>query len=244
MTMPDKEPRVIVALDFPSAGPALDLVSALDPALCRLKVGKEMFTRFGPAFVEKLAGKGFDVFLDLKFHDIPNTVAAACVAAADLGVWMINLHASGGRRMMETARERLDGAARRPLLVAVTILTSLTREDIAEVGFRGAPRENVLRLARLARGSGMDGIVCSPREAADVRPEVGADFLLVTPGVRPARAALDDQQRVMTPADAIAGGADFLVIGRPITAAADPLQSLRDIRAEIAQQVQHSPTAL
>ena len=159
MTNIDKQPRIIVALDFPSAELALDLVSELDPALCRLKVGKEMFTRFGPAFVEKLVGKGFDLFLDLKFHDIPNTVAAACVAAADLGVWMINLHASGGRRMMETARERLDRVAHRPLLVAVTILTSLDQDEITEAGFSGTPAENVQRLAKLAHSCGMDGIV-------------------------------------------------------------------------------------
>lgn len=234
MAMTNKHPRIIVALDFPAAEPALDLVSALDPKLCRLKVGKEMFTRFGPPFVEKLVAQGFDVFLDLKFHDIPNTVAAACMAAADLGVWMINLHASGGRRMMAQARERLDGLSQPPLLVAVTILTSMGEQDISEVGLTGSPAVNVLRLAKLADDSGMDGIVCSPLEAALVRPEVNDDFLLVTPGVRPRQAARDDQQRVMTPADALNNGADFLVIGRPITAVADPLQSLHDIQAEIA----------
>ncbi len=233
MTIIKKDPRVIVALDFPSAEPALELVAALDPTLCRLKVGKEMFTRFGPPFVEALVTKGFDVFLDLKFHDIPNTVAAACAAAADLGVWMINLHASGGRRMMETARERLEGLPHSPLLVAVTILTSLGQEDIAEAGFSGTPAENVLRLAKLAESSGMDGIVCSPLEAADVRPVVDSGFLLVTPGVRPSWAALGDQLRVMTPSDALNSGADYLVIGRPITAAPDPLQSLQDILTEI-----------
>lgn len=234
MATVNKQPRVIVALDFPQAEPALELVSALDPALCRLKVGKEMFTRFGPSFVETLSARGFDVFLDLKFHDIPNTVAAACAAAADLGVWMVNLHASGGRRMMETARERLDGLATPPLLIAVTILTSLGEQDIAEVGFSGSPADNVLRLAKLSDQSGMDGIVCSPLEAAVVRPEVNEGFLLVTPGVRPRQAAQDDQRRVMTPADALGNGADFLVIGRPITAAEDPLRSLQNIQAEIA----------
>jgi orotidine-5'-phosphate decarboxylase len=234
MAMTNKQPRIIVALDFPVADPALDLVSGLDPKLCRLKVGKEMFTRFGPPFVEKLVARGFDVFLDLKFHDIPNTVAAACAAAADLGVWMINLHASGGRKMMETARERLDKLPEAPLLIAVTILTSLSEQDIAEVGLTGSPADNVVRLAQLSDAAGMDGVVCSPLEAALVRPEVKRDFLLVTPGVRPRQAAQDDQQRVMTPADALSNGADFLVIGRPITAAPDPLQSLRDIQAEIA----------
>ncbi len=228
-----KDPRIIVALDFPAAESALDLVEQLQPSLCRLKVGKELFTRFGPGFVEKLVARGFDVFLDLKFHDIPNTVAAACEAAADLGVWMVNVHASGGRQMMETARERLERCSSRPLLVAVTILTSLGQEDIEAVGFRGAPAENVKRLALLADRSGMDGIVCSPREAAEVRPHVNDEFLLVTPGVRQQSTSRDDQKRVMTPSDAIRSGADLLVIGRPITAAVDPLQSLRTIQQEI-----------
>jgi orotidine-5'-phosphate decarboxylase len=226
---------VIVALDFPDEQTALTLVDGLEPALCRLKVGKELFTRLGPAFVEKLVGKGFDVFLDLKFHDIPNTVAAACDAAADLGVWMMNVHASGGRKMMETARERLEGRSRRPRLIAVTILTSLGEEDIREVGFSGSPAENVLRLAALAQSSGMDGVVCSPLEAAAIRGQAGDDFLLVTPGVRPASASLDDQKRVMTPADAMAAGSSYLVIGRPVTAAEDPLQALLDINASLGK---------
>lgn len=230
----ERNPRIIVALDYPAAAPALDLVSALDPSRCRLKVGKEMFTRLGPAFVEQLVGKGFEVFLDLKFHDIPNTVAAACAAAADLGVWMINLHASGGRKMMMTARERLEALNHRPLLIAVTVLTSLGEKDIAEVGFVGAPADNVIRLARLTHESGLDGIVCSPLEVAEVRPLVSRDFLLVTPGVRPASSARDDQERVMTPLDALNNGADMLVIGRPITAADDPQASLERIQQEIA----------
>ena len=234
MKVISKDPRIIVALDFAAKKPALDLISQLDPTLCRLKVGKEMFTRLGPAFVESLAALDFEVFLDLKFHDIPNTVAAACEAAADLGVWMINLHASGGSRMMEAARERLERRQERPLLVAVTILTSLAERDLAEVGYSGTPVENVLRLARLTQTSGLDGIVCSPLEAAAVRDQLGRDFLLVTPGVRPGSAALNDQQRVMTPLDALNGGADMLVIGRPITAASNPLASLNAIRSEIA----------
>jgi orotidine-5'-phosphate decarboxylase len=227
-------PRVIVALDFPDSGAAMELVSGLDPNLCRLKVGKEMFTRFGPSLVEQLAARGFDLFLDLKFHDIPNTVAAACAAAADLGVWMTNVHASGGRRMMEAARDRLQQLQQSPLLVAVTILTSMGQHDIAEIGYSGTPAENVIRLAQLADSSGMDGIVCSPLEAGEVRPLVGADFRLVTPGVRPVSAKKDDQKRVMTPADALENGADFLVIGRPITASVDPMQSLRDILSGIS----------
>lgn len=224
---------VIVALDFPDEKKAMALVAQLQPSLCRLKVGKELFTRLGPAFVEKLVTAGFDVFLDLKFHDIPNTVAAACDAAADLGVWMMNLHASGGRKMMETARERLAGKTHQPRLIAVTILTSLGEEDIHEIGFQGTPRENVLRLASLAESSGLDGVVCSPLEAAAIRARAGDNFLLVTPGVRPATAALDDQKRVMTPADAMAAGSSYLVIGRPVTAAPDPLQALKDINASL-----------
>lgn len=234
----DREPRIILALDFAAAGPALELVQRLEPQLCRLKVGKEMFTRFGPEFVAKLTGRGFDVFLDLKFHDIPNTVAAACAAAADLGVWMVNVHASGGRRMIEAARQRLDNHPQRPLLVAVTILTSLGAEDIAEVGFQGTPEDNVLRLARLARASGADGVVCSAREASLVRPETGGQFLLVTPGIRPAAAPRGDQQRVTTPADALRAGADFLVVGRPITQAGDPVEALVGIQREIAEVAQ------
>ena len=224
---------VIVALDFPNEAKALSLVDQLDTSLCRLKVGKELFTRLGPAFVEKLVGRGFDVFLDLKFHDIPNTVAAACDAAADLGVWMMNLHASGGRKMMQTARERLEGKSHRPKLIAVTILTSLGEEDIHEIGFSGTTGENVLRLATLAESAGLDGVVCSPLEAAAIREQAGQDFLLVTPGVRPASASLDDQKRVMTPAEAMAAGSSCLVIGRPVTAAPDPLQALKDINASL-----------
>jgi orotidine-5'-phosphate decarboxylase len=229
-------PRIIVALDFPSAASALELVQRLDPQLCRLKVGKELFTRLGPDFVTRLTARGFDVFLDLKFHDIPNTVAGACAAAADLGVWMVNVHACGGRRMMEAARQRLeDYSPQRPMLVAVTILTSLGAADIAEVGFQGTPADNVLRLSRLARASGLDGIVCSPREAALVRSDTAGPFLLVTPGIRPAAAPRDDQHRITTPADALRSGADFLVIGRPITQAEDPLQALSAIHREVIQ---------
>ncbi len=233
MTLENLGPRIIVALDYPESTAAMELVSGLDPKLCRLKVGKEMFTRFGPPFVEQLVAKGFDVFLDLKFHDIPNTVAAACAAVADLGVWMTNVHASGGSRMMEAARERLQQLPKSPLLVAVTILTSLGQQDIGEIGYPGTPAENVIRLAKLADASGMDGIVCSPLEAKEVRPLVSANFRLVTPGVRPSSSVQDDQTRVMTPADAIGAGSDFLVVGRPITKAADPMQALRDIVSEI-----------
>ena len=232
--MSDTEPRIIVALDYPSEEAAWRLIEQLDADMCRLKIGKEMFTRLGPDFVRRVIGRGFDVFLDLKYHDIPNTVAAACEAAADLGVWMMNVHASGGRRMMESAMERLARHASRPRLIAVTILTSLSQEELTEIGFPGTPEENVLRLAALAHDSGLDGVVCSPREAAPLRQRPGGDFLLVTPGVRPASVSLDDQTRVMTPADAISAGSSYLVVGRPITAAPDPLAALQAINAEIA----------
>lgn len=227
------EPRVIVALDFPDRACAMELVERLDPALCRLKVGKEMFTRYGPPLVEALRKRGFELFLDLKFHDIPNTVAAACDAAADLDVWMMNLHASGGRRMMQAARDRLHQRATPPLLVAVTILTSLASEDLAEIGYSGDPAENVLRLARLAKTTGLDGVVCSAREATAIRQQTDRDFLLVTPGVRPKSALTDDQRRVMTPEQAIGAGADYLVVGRPITEAEDPVEALRMINEAI-----------
>ena len=227
-------PTVIVALDFPSADGALALVERLDPADCRLKVGKELFTRTGPAFIERLVAAGFDVFLDLKYHDIPNTVASACDAAADLGVWMLNVHAGGGRRMMEAAVERLARRTARPVLIGVIILTSLGESDIREVGFAGTPQDNVRRLASLAEASGLDGVVCSPLEVTSLRTSCGPGFLLVTPGVRPKGAALDDQRRVMTPGEAVRAGASYLVVGRPITAAGDPAASLAAINAEIA----------
>ena len=234
MPVSPREPKIIVALDYPAAAPALDLLARIDPSQCRVKIGKELFTRAGPAFVENVASKGFDVFLDLKYHDIPNTVAAACAAAADLGVWMMNVHASGGRRLMHAAAERLATLSQRPLLIAVTILTSLAQEDIAEIGLVGTPGENVLRLATLAQDSGLDGVVCSPLEVTALRGACGTGFRLVTPGVRPAGAAMDDQRRVMKPGDAMRAGASYLVVGRPITAAADPRGSLDAINAEVA----------
>ena len=220
---------IIVALDFAAEAPALALAERLDPARCRLKVGKELFTRLGPAFVERLQRLGFEIFLDLKFHDIPNTVAAACAAAADRGVWMVNVHVSGGRAMMEAARERLSQYERPPLLIGVTVLTSLDRADLDAIGCPGEPRERVLALATLAHESGLDGIVCSPLEAAPVRAALGPDFRLVTPGLRPAGSASGDQKRIMTPAEALAAGADYLVIGRPITQAPDPLSVIEEI---------------
>ena len=226
-------PKIIVALDYPDAQAALDLVSRLEPALCRLKIGKELFTLAGPKIVEQCMQRGFEVFLDLKFHDIPNTTAQACKAAASLGVWMVNVHALGGRKMMETAREAVANSAKPPKLIAVTILTSMAQEDLAGIGITATPAEMVLRLATLARDSGLDGVVCSAQEAALLRQHCGPNFNLVTPGIRPADAAADDQSRIMTPSAALKNGASYLVIGRPITKAADPLLALQNISKEI-----------
>lgn len=229
------DPRVIVALDYAGAAEAWRLVERLDPSLCRLKVGKELFTAAGPAFVEKLAGRGYGIFLDLKFHDIPHTVAQACKAAANLGVWMLNVHALGGRAMLGAARDALGHAGQRPRLVAVTLLTSMQREDLAEVGIAGEPQHAVLRLAALAKACGLDGVVCSGLEAALLKREMGPEFCLVTPGIRPQGASRDDQARVMTPAAAMHAGAHYLVVGRPVTQAADPLQALQEINLEIGK---------
>lgn len=227
------DPRIIVALDVPGAQEALALAARLPAARCRLKVGKELFVAAGPALVEQLVQGGHGVFLDLKFHDIPNTVAQACAAAARLGVWMINVHAAGGTRMMRAAREAIEAAPRRPKLVAVTVLTSLSAEDVAELGFGEAPAALALRWAALARDSGLDGVVCSAQEAGALRGRFGPGFDLVTPGIRPPDAAADDQSRVATPAAAVRAGATYLVIGRPITRAADPAQALAAIQAQL-----------
>lgn len=227
------DPKIIVALDYPAAQPALDLVARLEPTLCRLKVGKELFTASGPQLLEQLMQRGFEIFLDLKFHDIPNTTAQACKAAAGLGVWMVNVHALGGGKMMEAAREAVASSASPPKLIAVTVLTSMAQEDLAGIGINATPAEMVLRLATLARDSGLDGVVCSAQEAALLRRRCGNTFCLVTPGIRPADAAADDQSRIMTPRAALEEGASYLVIGRPITKAADPLQALQKISTEI-----------
>lgn len=229
-------PRLIVALDFPSGRQAEELAARLDPLACRLKVGKELFVRGGPMLVERLQSRGFEVFLDLKFHDIPNTVAGACRAAADLGVWMVNVHALGGSDMMLAARSALENVRARPLLIAVTILTSHGQSVLREIGLVDpSPDQAVQRLARLAHQAGLDGVVCSAREAAELRAHEGADFCLVTPGIRPATAAADDQQRIMTPTAALQAGADYLVVGRPITAAADPMAALAALQVEIGE---------
>ena len=227
------DPKIIVALDYPDAATALELVSKLEPALCRLKVGKELFTAAGPQLVEQFMQRGFEVFLDLKFHDIPNTVAQACKTAAALGVWMVNIHALGGRKMMEAARDALAQVSKPPKLIAVTVLTSMAREDLAEIGILATPAALVLRLAMLARDNGIDGVVCSAQEAALLRRHCGEPFCLVTPGIRPADAAADDQTRIMTPRAALEAGSNYLVIGRPITRAADPLLALQEISQQI-----------
>lgn len=230
------DPKIIVALDFDTAENALKLAKRLTPGACRLKVGKELFTAAGPALVEQLMQDGFEVFLDLKFHDIPNTVAAACKAAARLGVWMVNVHALGGHNMLNAAREALEVATSRPKLIAVTVLTSMGQEDLREIGIDATPQDTVLRLARLSQRCGLDGVVCSAREAALLRRELGQGFNLVTPGIRPANAAADDQNRVMTPMEALRAGADYLVVGRPITRADDPLGVLNEINLEITMR--------
>lgn len=225
--------RVIVALDCHHIDAARELAQKLDASQCRVKVGKELFTRCGPAVIDMLHQQGFEVFLDLKFHDIPNTVASAVAVAADLGVWMVNVHASGGERMMTAAREVLAGRSDPPLLIAVTVLTSMERRDLQGVGIDCEPQQQVRRLAALTRDCGLDGVVCSAREASMLKQVCGEDFLLVTPGIRPLSADHGDQRRVCTPAEAVAAGSDYLVIGRPITASDDPLQALRAINTEL-----------
>lgn len=232
--MPKTKSRVIVALDFADPHKAKQFVANVTPDECRLKVGKELFTRAGPELVRDLVARGFDVFLDLKFHDIPNTVAQACAAAAELGVWMVNVHALGGEKMMRAARDAIATSGKPTRLIGVTILTSMDEEQLRGIGLEGPVESHVLRLAQLAQRAGLDGVVCSPREAAALRVAVGPDFLLVTPGVRPAGASTDDQSRVATPAQAIRNGSSYLVVGRPITAAPDPRVALEAITAEIS----------
>jgi orotidine-5'-phosphate decarboxylase len=225
--------RVIVALDFPDEKSVYRLVDRLEPRQCRLKIGKELFTRLGPAVVEKLAARGFDIFLDMKYHDIPNTVARACVAASNLGVWMVNVHALGGRRMMAAAREALDNLRKPPLLIAVTVLTSMEEKDLREVGIAATPAAAAENLAGLAGEEGVDGVVCSAHEARAMRARFGPEFVLVTPGIRLAGDAGADQRRIMTPTDAVKAGADYFVIGRSITHSDDPLKKLQAINTEI-----------
>lgn len=231
------DPKIIIALDYPVAVPALALADKLEPALCRLKVGKELFTAAGPALVEELIHRGFEIFLDLKYHDIPNTTAQACKAAANLGVWMVNVHALGGRKMLEAAREALESSSHRPKLVAVTMLTSMAQQDLAEICIDARLADVVLRLATLARDSGLDGVVCSAQETVMLRKNCGDEFCLVTPGIRPVHSSPNDQSRVVSPKAAMLAGSSYLVIGRPITQATDPLQALLMINQEIGETV-------
>lgn len=227
--------KIIVALDYDNAQSALAFAKQVTPDLCKLKVGKELFTSAGPQLVEQLVDAGFAVFLDFKFHDIPNTVAKACEAATNLGVWMVNVHASGGQAMMQAAREGVDKArvSNKPLLTAVTVLTSMDADTLSQVGVQRPLQEQVLALASLAKQSHLDGVVCSAQEASLLREHLGANFCLVTPGIRPASAAKDDQTRIVTPKEAIALGSHYLVIGRPITKATDPIATLSNINKEI-----------
>ena len=225
---------ILVALDFPSAESAIELARQLDPSLCRVKVGKELYTRCGPEILNELHKLGFEVFLDLKFHDIPNTTAQAVGVAADMGVWMVNVHASGGRRMMEACAEKLSQYSNAPLLIGVTVLTSMERADLLDVGVDADPIDHVMRLAKLTKECGLDGVVCSSHEVSQLKQTLGSEFQLVTPGIRPASAELGDQRRVMTPSEALAAGSDYLVIGRPITKAEKPLSALEDIVKSIA----------
>ncbi|WP_434359796.1 orotidine-5'-phosphate decarboxylase [Parasalinivibrio latis] len=229
-----QDPKVIVALDYANKDDALAFVDRLVPGSCHLKVGKEMFTLFGPEFVRALHQRGHSVFLDLKFHDIPNTCARAVAAAAELGVWMVNVHASGGERMMVAAREALEPYGNdKPLLIGVTVLTSMETSDLSGIGITREPQEHVLSLATLTKNSGLDGVVCSAQESTMLKSALGAEFKLVTPGIRPAGSDAGDQRRIMTPVDAVAAGSDYLVIGRPITKAEDPAAVLAAINMSL-----------
>jgi orotidine-5'-phosphate decarboxylase len=224
----DQSP-IVVALDYPTPKQAIEMAKQLDPSKCRVKVGKELFTASGPAVVEQLHKMDFDVFLDLKFHDIPNTCAGAVAAAAELGVWMVNVHASGGERMMNAAAEAIVNKNNKPILIAVTVLTSMEQSDLAGIGLDISPRQQVERLAKLAKQSGMDGVVSSAQEIEMIKSLCGKEFLTVTPGIRPVGSAAGDQRRIMTPQQAVDAGGDYMVIGRPITQAENPQQVCIDI---------------
>ncbi|MFQ3322286.1 MAG: orotidine-5'-phosphate decarboxylase [Pseudomonadales bacterium] len=227
------EKVIIVPLDFNNANDALAMAEQLDPNKCRVKVGKELFTSAGPDVVRRLIDIGFDVFLDMKYYDIPNTVAGAVRAAAELGVWMVNVHASGGSRMMTAAVDAVQQSTHKPILIAVTVLTSMDTEDLIELGINIEPIEQVKKLALLAQSSGMDGVVCSAAEASELKRITHDKFCLVTPGIRPVGSAADDQRRIVTPYDALANGSDYLVIGRPIVKSADPAKVLDEILATL-----------
>lgn len=236
-------PPLIIALDFPTANQALAFAHQIKNHCQYVKVGKALFTQSGPSFIEALHKQGFKVFLDLKYHDIPNTVVQACQAAAELGVWMLNVHALGGEAMLLAAREALDKYQSRPLLIAVTLLTSLHDQDLQQLGIQDSSKEMVLRLAQLAKHSDLDGLVCSPQEIISLREQFGQAFTLVTPGIRPVGTRQQDQKRIMTPVEALKCGADYLVIGRPIIAAPEPLQALTEIVTSITSFVSKDETA-
>lgn len=227
--MPHDISPIVVALDYPTPKQAIEMAQQLDPTKCRVKVGKELFTASGPAILEQLHKLNFDVFLDLKFHDIPNTCAGAVAAAAELGVWMVNVHASGGERMMNAAAEAIANKNNKPLLIAVTVLTSMEQSDLAGIGLDISPQQQVERLAKLSKQSGMDGVVSSAQEIELIKDICGKDFLTITPGIRPAGSASGDQRRIMTPEEAVNIGGDYLVIGRPITQSSNPKDACLDI---------------
>lgn len=227
------DPKIIVALDYPAMDEALALAKQLDPSRCRVKVGKELFTRSGPQIIDALTQQNFDIFLDLKYHDIPNTVAKACRAAADLGVWMMNVHTLGGAVMMQAAREAIGIHGDAPLLIGVTLLTSMDEVTFKQIGLTGTISDTVIKLAGLAKDNGLDGVVCSAQEASQLKAQYGQGFQLITPGIRPTNAEQGDQHRTMTPAQALAAGSNYLVIGRPITAAENPMQALDDIESSL-----------
>lgn len=220
---------IIVALDNMTVEAALVLADQLDPALCRLKVGKELFTRCGPTIIQSLHERQFEVFLDLKFHDIPNTTAQAVLAAAELGVWMVNVHASAGLQAMSLAKKRLVTGNYKTLLIAVTVLTSMSKDDLVQIGVNDDLDAQVSRLAQLTKQAGLDGVVCSAQEAKALKALCGNDFKLITPGIRSPEDSTDDQQRICTPKQALSNGSDYLVIGRSITQALDPTAKLQTI---------------
>ena len=228
------DPKVIVALDYPEPEQALEFTRKIKPDQCRVKVGKELFTSAGPTLVETLIEQGFDVFLDLKFHDIPNTVRQAAAAAARLGVWMLNVHALGGQAMMQAAREGVEAVAHRPFLIGVTVLTSMSQTELKQLGIDKPLPQLVQELTHSAIDSGLDGVVCSAREAAALRASIGDAALLVTPGIRPEWAQANDQHRIVTPQQALQDGASYLVIGRPVTRHENPAAALKMINESIA----------
>ena len=226
------ENRIIIPLDL-DYSQAINIAKTLDPNICRLKVGSQLFTSSGPRVIKELHSLGFDIFLDLKFHDIPNTVHESVKSAADLGVWMVNVHASGGSKMLEASNKALLGYENPPLLIGVTVLTSLSEEEIKEIGLKGIQGQ-VLQLAGLVKDNGLDGVVCAASDTTAIKSKFGEDFLAVTPGIRPENSNTNDQSRVATPSEAIKNGSDYLVIGRPVTGSKNPKDVLEKIYKEIS----------